>query len=181
MSTVYNLVADAGGSLDASSTPGQGTTIVVDIPIVDEGAQTTGPVRQRDASTADKTDNKEQPQILVVDDNSQIALYVAHVLRQNGFRVSGVGDGRKALAFLANQTPDLILTDVIMPEMSGPMMVKELQEQGSEIPVIFMSGHTDDRISAAGLDSSRFSLLRKPFAAAALVKQVSLALNVAAR
>ncbi len=108
-----------------------------------------------------------------MEDNAQIALFVARVLREQGFRVSAAGNGQQALELLATQTPDLILTDVIMDEMGGPTMARELEKSGSDIPVVFMSGHTDDRLTAAGFDVSQVRLLRKPFSASALVDQVT--------
>lgn len=177
LSTVYDTVTNAGGRVDASSSPGKGTTFEVLLPMVEADEVTLDAARDQGVASEPTTSiGKDSRHILIVEDNAQIALFVARVLREQGFRVSAAGNGQQALHFLSTEIPDLILTDVIMDEMGGPMMVRELEKQGTDVPVVFMSGHTDDRLAAAGFDVSQLKLLRKPFSAAALVDQVGQAL-----
>ena len=72
---------------------------------------------------------------------------------------------------------NLVLTDVVMSEMSGPMMAKEMETRKIEIPIVFMSGYTDDRLAAHGFDPEDVSLVRKPFTPSFLVSKVSAALT----
>ncbi len=172
MSTVYSLVAEAGGRIDASSESGRGTTVVVDLPSASEEESTAQTISLETDKAEEAVDRAFHPHVLVVEDNAQVALFVAQVLRSHGFRVSAAENGKVALEYLATETPDLILTDVIMDQMSGPAMIRQLESDGVDIPVLFMSGHTDDRLSSSGLNTDRFELLRKPFTADELVKQI---------
>ena len=119
------------------------------------------------------TDNAH---ILVVEDDNQIACLIHQVLTQEGYRVSSANNGVTALEILENETPDLILTDVIMGQMSGPKMVERMNARNLSIPVIFMSGYTDDRLAAHGFDADTISLIRKPFTSTMLLDQVNEAL-----
>ena len=172
MSSVYGLVSDAGGRIEASSELGKGTKVSVFLPIASDEIPAPEPASPGKVATTGATAGPNHPHILVVEDNTQVALFVTHVLRQTGFRVTCADNGRAALDFLATEIPDLILTDVVMGRMSGPTMIKQLENVDVDIPVVFMSGHTDDRLDASGLDITRFDLLRKPFTADELVNQI---------
>ena len=81
-------------------------------------------------------------------------------------------NGCEALATLQSLTPDLILTDVVMPEMNGPRLKREMDERGIQIPVLFLSGYDDERLALCAPELSKESLLRKPFSADELLDQV---------
>ncbi len=172
LSTVFDIVNKAGGEIKASSLPGKGTTIAVLLPIADsEDVAPMGEQLQKYDKEA-VPDVSDRNHVFIVEDNARITRFIARILREHGFRVSDARNGREALRFLARETPDVILTDVIMDELSGPLMVRQLEESGTRVPVVFMSGHTDDRLTAAGFDVSKLDLLRKPFSADALVDQI---------
>ncbi len=107
--------------------------------------------------------------ILVVEDEPQIGLLIEQVLRKHGFGVSRASSGRQALEILESKAPDLILSDVDMQEMSGPELVRQLNEKNVTIPVVFMSGHSNDRLATFGIDFANITLVRKPFSPTSLV------------
>jgi CheY-like chemotaxis protein len=87
------------------------------------------------------------------------------VLEASGFRVVAVAGGREALEAVASSEPfDLLLTDVVMPEMSGPELALRLRGLQPTLPVLYMSGYTDDVLSADELAQGYTAFLRKPFA-----------------
>ena len=169
MSTVYGLMTKAGGHIYVKSSPDKGTLIELLFPIVDQDAITaTNAVLQED-------DHQEEigfavkSHILVVEDEPQIGLLIELVLRKHGFGVSRASNGRQALEILKSKTPDLILSDVDMPEMSGPELLRQLNEENVTIPVVLMSGHSNDRLATFGIDVAKITLMRKPFSPTSLV------------
>ena len=103
--------------------------------------------------------------MLIVEDESAVRELVADILASAGYAVREAGNGIEALAVLAGQDSavDLVLTDVVMPEMNGPSLAAELAARCPEIPVLFMSGYADDQILSQGLDARSRPLLNKPF------------------
>ena len=116
--------------------------------------------------------------ILVVDDDARITQLVCHLLGNFGYRVCSAKNGCDALAILEETShADLIIADVIMPRMGGPQLVREMHAKGIHIPVIFLSGYTDDRLTTYGFDMDGVSLIPKPFSADRLLHQVKQVLS----
>ena len=115
--------------------------------------------------------------ILVVDDEEQVRTVVGEVLRSLGYEVLVADDGVEALE-VVEKTPnlDLVLTDVVMPNMGGFEMVNELQTQRPEIEVIFMSGYAGDEELVAQVSDGKARFLAKPFAPGDLERKVQIAL-----
>lgn len=114
--------------------------------------------------------------VLLVDDE-QIVLSVANsILSRYGYRVHLFADPLTALDSRSKIDFDLVLTDVVMPGMTGPELVKEIHSWRPEIPCIFMSGYDPDQIQARGVDS-KCGYLRKPFTPEGLVRHVRTALS----
>ena len=120
---------------------------------------------------------RREGHILVVEDEPIVARLTREVLSGAGYRISERRNGKEALELLRRQEFDLVLSDVIMSEMSGPEMVKELQASGRSQRVLFMSGYMDDRLVAHGFDPESVPLLRKPFTASDLLESVRVALE----
>src|SRR5438105_2309194 len=114
--------------------------------------------------------------ILVVDDEEQVRTVVGEVLRSLGYEVLVADDGVEALE-VVEKTPnlDLVLTDVVMPNMGGFEMVNELQTQRPEIEVIFMSGYAGDEELVAQVSDGKARFLAKPFAPGDLERKVQIA------
>lgn len=106
--------------------------------------------------------------ILVVDDDRQVLGVLRRVLERHGYRVLSASDGREALEVLDTHQlkPNLVLTDIVMPEVSGPELVAQLEEMEFKVPIIYMSAYAPREIADRyGLHEStpRYRLLVKPF------------------
>jgi two-component system cell cycle sensor histidine kinase/response regulator CckA len=111
--------------------------------------------------------------VLVVDDREVVRNLVRDVLVASGFDIVAVESGREALrVFAAGETFDLLLTDVVMPEMSGPELAEHLRARQPGLPVLYMSGYTDDVLEAQELSEEATTFLRKPFGNAELAGAV---------
>ncbi len=178
LSTVYSLVTKAKGRVSAMSTPGEGSQFEVVLPIA------SGPVEMEQAHEAVDESRALVPvqaekvkSLLVVEDDEQVARLMLGALSGAGYRVTEARDGAEALERLQSERFDLVLTDVVMPVMSGPMMVKKIESLGMDIPVLFVSGYTDDRLAVHGFDPGEITLLRKPFSPSTLLEHVEARLS----
>ena len=172
LSTVYGLITRAGGEITARSEPGRGATFEIVLPLAggefDEAPAPSAPTGEPP---------RREGHILIVEDEPIVARLTREVLGGAGYRISERRNGKEALELLRRQEFDLVLSDVIMSEMSGPEMVRELQASGRSQRVLFMSGYMDDRLVAHGFDPGSVPLLRKPFTALELLERVRLALE----
>ncbi|MEU6076909.1 ATP-binding protein [Micromonospora sp. NPDC047074] len=116
--------------------------------------------------------------ILVADDNADMRAYLARLLTGQGWRVETVGDGRQALAAIHRARPDLVLTDVMMPDVDGFELVRRLRAQAGTrgLPVVVLSARAGGDASAAGLDLGADDYVVKPFAATELIARIRAAL-----
>jgi two-component system, cell cycle sensor histidine kinase and response regulator CckA len=166
LATVYSIVTEAGGSIDVTSQLGAGTTIVISLPAaVDESlAPVAEPVLEHLAGRGQL--------ILVVDDEPAMADVTARILRDNGYRAIEANSGAEALAMLADSDVWLLLTDTVMPHMSGRDLVANVRKLRPELPVLFMTGY-DGGVPGAphGAGHSK-ALLQKPFDAQTLLWHV---------
>ncbi len=172
LSTVYGIVRQDHGTVTISSRPNQGTTIKIFLPI------SAGQL-----SVAESTSHTRAPggseTILVVEDEETVASLVTNVLEANGYTVLNAVDGLDALGvWELNDGPiDLVLTDVVMPNMGGVELVQELKEGGFVPKILFMSGYTNlapDRLER--LDE-KVVLIEKPFSPNQLIERIRQILN----
>lgn len=177
MSSVFDLVTKAKGQVNAKSSLGEGTTIEVLFPIVDALDSQSQDVVAKESSAVKIDITNEIAQILVVEDDPQILRLMHDILQLEGYEVRTASNGIKALQTLETVVPDLILADVVLPLMSGPRMVREMNAKGIQIPVMFVSGYTDERLTAHGFDAADVGLIHKPFTAETLLKRVKEALS----
>jgi PAS domain S-box-containing protein len=159
LSTVYGIVKQSGGDIWVYSEPGQGTTFKIYLPLAYTEAAIAPPTSPLAPARADSGT------ILVVEDDESISTIIERSLRGSGYRVLTARNGNDALrvseAF--HEPIDLVLTDVIMPEMGGPQLVTHLARSRPGIAVIFMSGYTDGELTDRGVVGSVASFLEKPF------------------
>ncbi|HEY3821914.1 MAG TPA: response regulator [Polyangiaceae bacterium] len=167
LSTVFGIVQQAGGHLWVYSEPGTGTTFRVYLPRTDSPlslAQELAPVEsQRGTET-----------ILLVDDDDQVRAVARDILRRLGYVVIDTSNGGEAL-LLAEQTKStihLLLTDVVLPHLSGPQIAARLTAQRPETSVLFMSGYTGEGMLQHGLLDSTAAYLQKPITPEALSRRV---------
>jgi PAS domain S-box-containing protein len=165
LSLVYGVVDGLGGRLSIESAIGLGTIIEIALPAAD--GLPDGEHVQVDDDPAAATNGER---VLVVEDRDVVRDLARDVLEASGFDVVAVAGGREALEQVAASEPfDLLLTDVVMPEMSGPELAVKLRAKRPQLPVLYMSGYTDDVLSAHELSQEATAFLRKPFANAELI------------
>lgn len=176
LASSYGFVRQSGGAVLATSVPGSGTTVRVLLPRVTAPAATPPPATAGEPSGGPET-------ILLVDDDADVLAVTKRVLEAAGYRVlaaSGAKDATRAAA-LYDGTIHLLLSDVVMPETSGPELAARLSAARPGLAVLFMSGHADAEITQQGVFDPAASCIDKPFDVATLTSRVREALDAAAR
>ena len=171
LATVYGVVTQAGGSIDVYSEPHLGTTIRIYLPAA---YQTSGPTGGQPAVPAPRGNGET---ILVVEDEDAIRQLVERVLGRNGYSAVTASRGPEALTLFAEHPCDLLITDVIMPEMSGPHLAGLVRKLCPDVLVLYMSGYSDGLLNAQRLLAQDADLLQKPFTARDLLLKVHTALT----
>jgi PAS domain S-box-containing protein len=172
LAMVYGVVKQAGGSVWADSEPGQGTTVRIYLPRIDEPADVMP--EEQEAPTA-----RGWETILLVEDEGALRAIAREILEDHGYRVIEAASAAEAME-IAQQRSDpihLLLTDVIMPRMNGRSLAEALVVARPATRVLYMSGYTDDVIAHSGVLDSGMLLLEKPFTALALLGRVRAALG----
>jgi two-component system cell cycle sensor histidine kinase/response regulator CckA len=168
LSTVYGIVKQSGGDIWVYSEIDKGTTIKVYLPRV---AGAVGSDEARD-TTAKLPQGCET--VLLAEDEEPVRRIARVILEMNGYRVLEAGGGEEALSIYKRHDGqiDLVLTDVVMPQMSGRELVQMLEGLQPGIKVLYMSGYTDDAIVRHGLLDQEIAFLQKPFTPEALTCKV---------
>jgi len=168
LATVYGIVKQSGGYIWVYSEPGKGATFKVYFPRVDGPAQSDSMVKtETQAKGGSET-------VLLVEDDDTVRQLAEVILTGQGYRVIGADSPKKAEEIAAKSGPeiDLVLTDVIMPSMSGRELVKKLLAQNAKMRVLYMSGYTDNVIAQGGVLVEGLAFLQKPFTTRALAQKV---------
>jgi PAS domain S-box-containing protein len=168
LSTVYGIVRQSGGHLWVYSEVGKGTTFKIYLPRVDD-------VTEMDVARDSLT---ELPQgretVLLTEDEAQVRQMIRMILEMSGYRVLEAASGEEALILYKQHEGqiDLIMTDVVMPGMSGRELAESLEDLHPGIKVLYISGYTDDAIVRHGLLDQEIAFLQKPFTPDALMRKV---------
>ncbi len=172
MSTVYGIMKQNNGYIDIQSTLGEGTTFHLYFP------RTTDAVEAGDADKA-QARRSEGETILLVDDEECVRGPVGEMLRHLGYEVLAASGGADAVALAGHHTGtiDLLLTDVIMPNMNGVQLRTELQKWRPGLKTLLMSGYAGDAISTLGVLGSGIGFVQKPFTLTSLSVAVRHALE----
>ncbi len=173
LSTSLAIVHAHGGVIDVASTPGQGTRFDVVLP----AAASAGAVEDAPGDTDDVAGGHGV--VLIVDDEPAVRLMSRHVLQRSGYRVLEASSGDEALAMLSRHGRDIVvvLTDMMMPGMDGPALIRAIGGRGTGVPVIGMSGiGVPERLTAAEV-ASLGGFLQKPFTPETLLAAVHRALH----
>jgi signal transduction histidine kinase len=163
LSIVYGIVKQNGGEILVYSEPGQGTVFRVYVPAAQGETQAQPVVGEEDAAPATET-------ILLVEDEDQVRTLARAMLTRQGYRVLDFAAAADALRLLREQTEaiDLLLTDIVMPQMSGLELAREVHRTQPGIKILFMSGYTDTSVTSQGMITPDTPFLQKPFTADAL-------------
>jgi CheY-like chemotaxis protein len=175
LATVYGIVKQSGGYVQVNSEPGQGTTFLIYLPRLDDATVTV------DRGARPVTAAAGSETILLVEDEEEVRELARDILRANGYTVLEARNGNEALLISErHQGPlDLLLTDVVMPRMSGRELAERLAPVRPVVSVLYMSGYTDDAVIQHGVYSSGTAFLQKPFTPAALIQRVRETLDLA--
>jgi len=170
LATVFGIVQQFGGQVEVYSEVGVGSTFKVYLPAVDS------PTTQATAASSPVVSGAEV--VLLVEDQAEVRRFASIALQGYGYRVLAAADGKAALALADTQpTIDLLVTDVVMPEMNGRELAERLRARRPGLKVIYMSGYTDDAVVRHGVIGASDAFLQKPFTPLALAAKVREALD----
>ena len=169
LAMVYGIVKQSGGNIWIYSEAGMGTTFKVYLPRVDEPLEEK---KKRKPSEGELPRGGET--VLAVEDNKDVRRMAAQILRRQGYRVLEAANGGEALLVCEKLKEEihLLLTDVVMPGMSGRELAHRLSFLRPEMKILYMSGYSDDSIVSYGILNEKVGFIPKPFSLEALVNQV---------
>jgi len=176
LSTVYGIVQQSGGHIWVYSEPGRGAVFKIYLPrVADVSAPLAPPAAAAGAPGGSET-------VLVVEDDEQVRALMASTLRSSGYRVLEASDGIQALLVLGQHAGplDLLVTDVVLPGMSGRDVAGHLARLRPEAAVLYVSGYPDHAVVQHGVLEAESALLQKPFTPQALARAVRAALDARA-
>jgi CheY-like chemotaxis protein len=166
LSTVFGIVEQSNGTIRVQSEPGKGTTFTISLPSVD--AAPDAPAIDARAAALGGTET-----ILLVEDEDQVRAVARAILQRNGYKVIEMRAAAEALVY-CQSSPEpisLLLTDVVMPQMSGPELGRQLVAVRPTLKVLCMSGYTDDNVVRHVLHT-HIAFLQKPFTSQTLTRKV---------
>ncbi len=170
MASVYSVVQRAKGGIHVESAPGVGTVVLINLPLVNPPETESLP--ELDVDVFNGAREAGQTRVLIVEDDESAGVLLRTALEAEGFRVTLAQHGQDALRAADDVAFDIVISDVVMPDMSGPALVNELRARGKRMSVLYMSGYVDSRLQALDIDLAEAQVLRKPFAPSALVSQI---------
>jgi two-component system cell cycle sensor histidine kinase/response regulator CckA len=173
LSTVYGIVNQSNGFIWVYSEPGKGTTFKIYLPRVQ------GEAAKLSADAKVEPDLRGTETVLVVEDESAVRALAVRILRERGYTVIEAPNGREALRIAREYAGeiDLVLTDVVMPEMNGKVLVSQIEAARPGIRTLFVSGYADNAIVHHGILESNVAFLQKPFTGNALASKIREVIN----
>ena len=181
LSTVYGIVKQTGGFIYVESEEGKGTTFHIFLPrhhpereVQPEIAGGNGAAREQAAEARPRTDLTGQGTILLVEDEEGLRSLNARGLRSRGYSVIEASNGVEAMEALEkkNGAIDLVVSDVVMPEMDGPTLLKTMRGRNPDLKIIFVSGYAEEAFDKSLPENQQFAFLPKPFTLSQLVAAV---------
>ena len=164
LSTVYGIVKQTGGYIFAESEAGSGTIFRIYLPRCEEAAA-EAEAAERPAKKEDMGDLTGSATVLIVEDEDAVRSFAARALTTRGYHVLTANSGVQALDVMNEHGGDveLVISDVVMPEMDGPTLMKHLRKANPQIKIIFMSGYAEEAFRTNLDESEKFTFLPKPF------------------
>jgi two-component system cell cycle sensor histidine kinase/response regulator CckA len=187
LSTVYGIVKQTGGFVYPASEIGKGTTFRIFLPrhvpsaaeaveeiLVPEAPGIADALAAAEAPGRAGADMTGQGTILLVEDEEGLRALNARGLKSRGYSVIEAGNGIEAIDALEKNggKVDLVVSDVVMPEMDGPTLLKELRKRNSDLKMIFVSGYAEEAFEKSLPAGEKFAFLPKPFTLKQLIEQV---------
>ena len=177
LSTVQQIIKESRGAVSVRSVPGQGSTFTICLPRAPQSAgdaETLSPPRPELAGSEI---------VLLAEDEESVRTLLSHVLRSRGYQVLEASNGEEALHIFEKRAPEihLVLTDMVMPRMTGRELGEQILRIRPDAKVIFMSGYTDDVLRHTGAFGSGISFLQKPLFPEVLAAKVREALDTPSR
>jgi two-component system, cell cycle sensor histidine kinase and response regulator CckA len=174
LSTTFGTIKQSGGHISVYSEPGYGTIFKIYLPVSESSVEVSNELEELSRVSGG------METILIVEDEPRLRELAVRTLRDHGYLVLEAANGKAAL-LLAKEYPDLklelLLTDMIMPEMSGRRLAEELKKEQPEMEILYMSGYTDDAIVQQGVLEQGLPFLQKPFTREALARKVRAVLD----
>jgi two-component system cell cycle sensor histidine kinase/response regulator CckA len=173
LSTVYGIVKQTGGFIFVDSAPGRGATFQIYLPrhqLNDAALNTRGDL----AEVLPPKDLTGIGTVMLVEDEDPVRIFGARALRNKGYKVLEAKSGEAALELMgtSEEKIDLMITDVVMPNMDGPALIREVREIHPDMKVIFISGYTEDAFRQRLDSDSEIHFLPKPFSLKQLASKV---------
>jgi two-component system cell cycle sensor histidine kinase/response regulator CckA len=174
LATVYGIIKQSSGFIFPESTPGRGTTFRIYLPRAQVTADSEAAALKATKKEATPDDLTGTATVLIVEDEDMVRSVAVRSLTRLGYRVLEAGNGYEALDVLAEatNTVDIVVSDVVMPEMDGPTFLKEVRKTRPDLKIIFVSGHTNDAFKTSLDDNEVFAFLQKPFSLPQLAAKV---------
>jgi two-component system cell cycle sensor histidine kinase/response regulator CckA len=174
LSTVYGIVKQTGAHIHFNSIVGEGTVFRIFVPrfVPEEGEAVASASDEGDAEIADLTGSAS---ILLVEDEEAVRAFAARALGSRGYKIYEAESGIEALEVMdeAGGKIDLVVSDVVMPELDGPSLLKELRKKRPDLKIIFISGYAEDAFKKNLPEGEDFQFLPKPFS----LKQLAVAVK----
>ena len=163
-----------GGFIFCNSVVGKGTTFSIYLPRHYPTEIEVAAAAAKDEVKSKRSDLTGKGRILLVEDEDSVRAFAIRALTSRGYTVVEADSGESALAVMETQTEpfDLILSDVVMPEMDGPTLLRELRKRGVKTKVVFVSGYAEDAFEKNLEGQTDFAFLPKPFSLKQLVEKV---------
>jgi PAS domain S-box-containing protein len=167
LSTVFGIIKQSGGSVDVYSEPGHGTSVKVYLPRIDQAAAAPPEDQQTKSVRGSET-------ILVAEDDEMVRTLVRTTLERDGYKVLESADPVEArrVAERHKGTIHLLISDVVMPKLSGRELAEQIVQRRPGMKVLYMSGYTDNAVLNSGILHQTVAFLQKPFTPAALTEKV---------
>jgi two-component system cell cycle sensor histidine kinase/response regulator CckA len=182
LSTVYGIVKQTGGFVYVDSVPGEGTSFRIFLPRHRVELDTQPEAQGANGAAKDAATEPPKPRpdltgqgtILLVEDEDGLRSLNARGLRSRGYSVIEAANGIEAMEALDEKdgAVDLVVSDVVMPEMDGPTLLREMRKRNPNLKIIFVSGYAEEAFDKSLPENEQFAFLPKPFALSALVEKV---------